>query len=251
MQLMCIDAMDAVEFFDSDHGALAHAGWKPGNVGHLHRVERMDQPSDRLVMHRIREQRLGALMARLARGDQAALAELYDETHIPVYSLALRILHHQPAAEDVTIEVYTQVHRQASHYDPQRGTPSAWLLTLTRSRAIDRLRIETLRREREESLDETTTVASLIGDPEASSASSELQRIVQHALSRLTPEQREAIEIAYYSGLSHREIAAKLGQPLGTVKTRIRTGMLLLREYLAPLLAEAQLPDLNGTPTTC
>jgi RNA polymerase sigma-70 factor (ECF subfamily) len=113
-------------------------------------------------------------------------------------------------------------------------------LTLTRSRAIDRLRIETLRREREESLGETTSVASLIGEPEACSASSELRRIVQHALSRLTPEPREAIEIAYYSGLSHSEIAAKLGQPLGTVKTRIRTGMLLLREYLAPLLAEAQ-----------
>lgn len=99
----------------------------------------------------------------------------------------------------MTIEVYTQVHRQASHYDPQRGTPSAWLLTLTRSRAIDRLRIETLRRAREESLDETATIASLLGDPEACSASSELRRIVQHALSRLTPEQREAIEIAYYA----------------------------------------------------
>jgi RNA polymerase sigma-70 factor, ECF subfamily len=151
----------------------------------------------------------------------------------------------------VTIEVYTQVHRQASHYYPQRGTPSAWLLTLTRSRAIDRLRIETLRRAREESLDETATIASLLGDPEACSASSELRRIVQHALSRLTPEQREAIEIAYYAGLSHSEIAAKLGQPLGTVKTRIRTGMMLLREQLAPLLAEAQLCHLNCTTTTC
>jgi RNA polymerase sigma-70 factor, ECF subfamily len=241
MQVMCTEAMDAEDVFDSDHGALANAGWKPGYVGHLHRVERMDQPIDQLAMHRIREQRLGAFMARLAQGDQAALAEIYDETNILVYSLALRILHDQHAAEDVTIEVYTQVHRQASHYDPQRGTPSAWLLTLTRSRAIDRLRIETLRREREESLDETASVASLIGDPEACSASSELQRIVQQALSRLTPEQREAIEIAYYSGLSHSEIAAKLGQPLGTVKTRIRTAMLLLREYLAPLLGEAQL----------
>jgi RNA polymerase sigma factor (sigma-70 family) len=99
----------------------------------------------------------------------------------------------------VTIEVYTQVHRRTSHYDPQRGTPSAWLLTLTRSRAIDRLRIETLRRAHEESLDETATIASLLGDPEACSASSELRCIVQHALSRLTPEQREAIEIAYYA----------------------------------------------------
>jgi RNA polymerase sigma-70 factor (ECF subfamily) len=232
--------MDAVDVFDSDHAALANAGWKPGNVGHLHRAERMDQPIDQLAMHRIREQRLGALMARLARGDQAALAAFYDATNGLVYSLALRILRDQHAAEDVTIEVYTQVHRQASQYDSQRGTPSAWLLTLTRSRAIDRLRVEALRREREESLDETATVASLIGDSEACSASSELRRIVQHALSRLTPEQRQAIEIAYYSGLSHSEIAAQLGQPLGTVKTRIRTGMLLLREHLAPLLTKAQ-----------
>jgi RNA polymerase sigma-70 factor (ECF subfamily) len=233
--------MEPVDIRDCDHRALANVGWKPGKVGHLHTVERMDQPSDRLAMHRIREQRLGTLMARLAQGDQAALAELYDETNSLVYSLALRILHDQHAAEDVTIEVYTQVHRQASHYDPQRGTPSAWLLTLTRSRAIDRLRIEAVRREREESLDDTSTVASLIGDPEASSASSELRRIVQQALSQLTPDQREVIEIAYYSGLSHSEIAAKLGQPLGTVKTRIRTGMLMLREHLAPLLAEARL----------
>ena len=82
---------------------------------------------------------------------------------------------------------------------------------------------------------------SLSGDLKATSASTELQRIVQHALARLTPEQRQAIEIAYYSGLSHSEIAAKLGQPLGTVKARIRTGMMLLREHLRPLLAEAQM----------
>jgi RNA polymerase sigma-70 factor (ECF subfamily) len=158
-----------------------------------------------------------------------------------VYGLALRILRDQQAAEDVTIEVYAQVHLQASHYDPQRGTASAWLLTLTRSRAIDRLRIETQRRDREEPLDETVSLASLIDDPEACSVNRELRHFIQQALLQLTPEQREAIEIAYYSGLSHSEIAAKLGQPLGTIKTRIRTGMVLLREHLAPILAEVQL----------
>jgi hypothetical protein len=95
---MCTAAMDAVDVLDSDHRALASAGWKPGNAGHLHRMERMDQPIDQLAMHRIREQRLGALMARLAQGDQAALAELDDETNAPVYSLALRILRDQHAA---------------------------------------------------------------------------------------------------------------------------------------------------------
>jgi RNA polymerase sigma-70 factor (ECF subfamily) len=239
--MMCMDVMDAVDVPDSGHGAFTGAGWKPASVGHFHRMERMDQPIDRLAIHRVQEQRLKALIARMVQGEQAALAELYDETSALVYGLALRILRDQCAAEDVTIEVYIQAHRQASHYDPQRGTPSAWLLTLTRSRAIDRLRLETLRRRHEESLDETMTVASLDGDPEECSASTELRRIVRHALARLTPEQREAIEIAYYSGLSHSEIAAKLGQPLGTVKTRIRTGMMLLREHLRPLLDEARL----------
>lgn len=98
MQRMCTAAMDAVDVLDSDHRALASAGWKPGNAGHLHRMERMDQPIDQLAMHRIREQRLGALMARLAQGDQAALAELDDETNALVYSLALRILRDQHAA---------------------------------------------------------------------------------------------------------------------------------------------------------
>jgi RNA polymerase sigma-70 factor (ECF subfamily) len=232
--------MGAVKALEPSGGVLTGAGWKPVNVENLHRMERVDQPVDQLAMHRAREQRLAALMARMERGDQAALAELYDETNTLVYSLALRILRDQYAAEDVTIEVYTQVHRQASHYDPSRGTPSAWLLTLTRSRAIDRLCAETQRREREASLDETATIASLMGGPEECSAATELRRIVQRALARLTPEQREAIEVAYYSGLSHSEIAAKLGQPLGTVKTRIRTGMMLLREYLRPLLAEEQ-----------
>ena len=85
-----------------------------------------------------------------------------------------------------------------------------------------------------------TVLASLAADPEASSATTELRRIVQLALATLSPEQREVIEIAYYSGLSHSEIAARLGQPLGTVKTRIRSGMMLLREHLRPHLAEAQ-----------
>jgi RNA polymerase sigma-70 factor (ECF subfamily) len=219
-------------------GAFTGSGWKPANVGNVHRMERVDQPVDQQAMLRAREQHLAALLARTAQGDLSALAELYDQTNTLVYSLALRILRDQDAAEDVTIEVYTQVHRQASHYDPSRGPPSAWLLTLTRSRAIDRLRTEAIRREREEALE--ATVTSPGGDPEACSATTELRRIVRRALETLTPEQREVIEIAYYSGLSHSEIAARLGQPLGTVKTRIRTGIMSLREQLRPILAEAR-----------
>lgn len=238
--MMTTCARDAVKVPEPSRGIFISAGWKPNDVGSVQRMGCADQPASQLAALRAREEHLGALMARLVQGDQSALAELYDETNTLVYSLALRILHDQYAAEDVTIEVYVQVHRRAAQYDRSRGTPSAWLIMLTRSRAIDRLRTEMTRREREGALDETATVTTSIDDPEAYSATTELRRIVQHALAMLTPEQREVIENAYYTGLSHGEIAAKLGQPLGTVKTRIRTGMMLLREQLRPVLAETQ-----------
>jgi RNA polymerase sigma-70 factor (ECF subfamily) len=207
---------------------------------HFHQTGREESPVDQLRQLRAREAALAALVARAAEGDQRALTALYDETSALVYGLALRILRDQHAAEDVTIDVYTQVYRQVSSYDASRGTPSAWLLTLTRSRAIDRLRQESQRREREAPLEATMRMPSLTAGPEECSATTELRRLVQGALTLLTPEQWQVIELAYYAGLSHNEIAAKLGQPLGTVKTRIRTGMILLREYLHSLLTETQ-----------
>jgi RNA polymerase sigma-70 factor (ECF subfamily) len=207
---------------------------------HFHQPERDESPVEQLRQLQAREEALVALVGRAAEGDQTALAALYDETSALVYGFALRILRDQYAAEDVTIDVYAQVYRQGSRYDADRGAPSAWLLTLTRSRAIDRLRQETQRRTREEPLEATTHMPSLTAGPEECSATTELQHLVQRALALLTPEQRQVIELTYYSGLSHNEIAAKLGQPLGTVKTRIRTGMMLLREYLRSLLTEAQ-----------
>ena len=207
---------------------------------HFHQPERDESPVEQLRQLQAREEALVALVGRAAEGDQTALAALYDETSALVYGFALRILRDQYAAEDVTIDVYAQVYQQVSIYDANRGTPSAWLLTLTRSRAIDRLRQETQRRTREEPLEATTRMPSLTAGPEECSATTELQHLVQRALALLTPEQRQVIELTYYSGLSHNEIAAKLGQPLGTVKTRIRTGMMLLREYLRSLLTEAQ-----------
>jgi hypothetical protein len=111
-------------------GVLTSVGWKPAKMGPLHRTEHVEQPADQMATIRAREQELAALIARAAQGDQTALATFYDETSSLVYSLALRILGHQFAAEDVTTDVYTQVYRQASSYDPSRGSPSAWLLTL-------------------------------------------------------------------------------------------------------------------------
>jgi RNA polymerase sigma-70 factor (ECF subfamily) len=184
----------------------------------------------------VREQRLATLIQHIAQGDGQALAALYDATSAHVHGLALRILRDPGAAEDVVIEVYMQVQRLASAYDASRGTPSAWLLTLVRSRAIDRLRAEALRQQREAPLERAAALPSLTPDPETSSTTAELRRAVQAALLTLSPEQRQVIEIAYYAGLSHSEIATMLQQPLGTVKTRLRTGMICLRNLLRPYL---------------
>lgn len=185
---------------------------------------------------RTREQEWEALIRPVAQGDQAALGALYDATSHLVYGLALRILGNTATAEEVTIEVYTQVWRQAAAYDPQRGTPSAWLFTLTRSRTIDRLRAEAQERRQEEPFEVVAAIPAAAPNPEEASVAAEQHRFIQAALAVLGPEQREAIELAYFSGLSHSEIAAKLGQPLGTVKTRIRLGMMKLRELLRPLV---------------
>lgn len=184
-------------------------------------------------------QELSSIIAHIARGDQEAFTALYDATSSVVYGLALRILRDPGAAEDVTIEVYLQVHAQAEHYDARRGTPLGWIITLTRSRAIDRQRKDGLRKQREAPL-ELTAFPSKEASPEAQSATREQQRIVRTALASLTPKQRQVIEIAYFEGLSHAEIAAKLGQPLGTVKTRFRTGLQALRVLLCPFMGEGE-----------
>jgi RNA polymerase sigma-70 factor, ECF subfamily len=174
------------------------------------------------------------LVQRAASGERDALTDLYDQTSALVYSLALRILGDEPAAEDVVIEVYTHAWRMASTFEPARGTASAWLLTVTRSRAIDALRARRRNRAREP-LEAAVEVPSDAAGPEELNVAAERQRFVANALESLGNDQREAIELAYFSGLSHSEIAARLQQPLGTVKTRIRLGMMKLRELLGGL----------------
>jgi RNA polymerase sigma-70 factor, ECF subfamily len=179
------------------------------------------------------------LVERIAAGDQSALAALYDATNRFIYSLILRVLGDMGSAEEVMIDVYTQLWRQAASYDANRGAPLAWMATIARSRAIDRLRSSWQDQHRKESLDVLGDAPANAASPEESAAASERQRFVREALNLLTPEQRRVIELAYYSGLSHSEIAEKLNQPLGTVKTRTRLGMMKLREALAPLLGES------------
>ena len=186
-----------------------------------------------------RDQDLVSLVERVATGDQSALAALYDATNRFIYSLVLRVLGDMCSAEEVLIDVYTQLWRQAASYDANRGAPLAWMATIARSRAIDRLRSGWQDQHRKESLDILGDAPANAASPEEAAAASERQRLVREALNLLTPEQRRVIELAYYSGLSHSEIAEKLNQPLGTVKTRTRLGMMKLREALAPLLGES------------
>jgi RNA polymerase sigma-70 factor, ECF subfamily len=188
----------------------------------------------------LREQERLALIRQIATGDQGALAELYDAMSRQVYGLALRILKDTGTAEEVTLEVFTQVWRQATLYDLSRGTPSAWLCTLARSRAIDRLRSGAQERRRAEPIENVAATAPAdVVDPEMSAFDAERRTRVRAALDQLPAEQREAIELAYFSGLSHSEIATQLGQPLGTVKTRIRLAMVRLREALVDFKEDA------------
>jgi RNA polymerase sigma-70 factor, ECF subfamily len=153
-----------------------------------------------------------------------------------VYGLALRILGDSAVAEEVTIDVYAYVWRQAASYAPERGTPSAWLFMLTRSRALDHLRAD--KRQKLLSAPAGGEAPSGVTTPEESIVMTEQQHLVQEAFAKLVPEQRQVLELAYFSGLSHSDIATSLGLPLGTVKTRLRLGMLKLRELIYPLVEE-------------
>jgi RNA polymerase sigma-70 factor, ECF subfamily len=177
-------------------------------------------------------------------GDHRALAELYDAASSVVYGLALRILSDRDLAEDVVVEVFAQVWRDAGKFDPARGSATSWIISMTRSRAIDLLRSR--KRERAaDPIDSAAGIKSSLPDPEELSCLSERRQFVRCALGTLTVEQREAIDLAYFSGLSHSEIAYKLGQPVGTIKTRIRTAMIRLREELLGPLQECDIAQLE------
>lgn len=171
-------------------------------------------------------------MARIAKGDENSLAILYDATHRAIYGVALRVLTNSEDAEEVTLDVYNQVWRTARSFEPGRGTVMAWLLTLARTRSLDKLRARASRQRNVDQLGVQFDMPSGAATPEEQSASSQQRAIVLSALGKLPPEQREALELAYFQGLSHVELAERLGEPLGTVKTRIRLGMMKLRDHL-------------------
>jgi RNA polymerase sigma-70 factor, ECF subfamily len=181
-----------------------------------------------------------ALVARMGGGDERALGALYDRWSPVVHTLVQHILRDAGEAEDVVEETFWQAWRQAGRYDAARGGVSTWLLTIARSRALDRLRA--MRRQRAELVplaEATDSVASEAPTPGAAAELGERATLVASALRELPAEQRQALELAYYSGLSQSEIADRTGQPLGTVKTRMRLAMQKLRTRLAVLRGDA------------
>jgi RNA polymerase sigma-70 factor, ECF subfamily len=172
------------------------------------------------------------LVRRIAGGDAAALSALYDLSNRHVYGICLRVLRNPADAEEVTLDVYTQAWRQAARFDTDRGEPIAWLLMLARSRAIDRLRARGGVRRHEEPLEEVSGLASAGDDPETCSSLAQRATRVRTALAELPAAQREVIELAFFEGLTHTEIAERLEQPLGTTKSRIRLALQRLRSAL-------------------
>lgn len=176
-----------------------------------------------------------ACLGRLAAGDSNGLGLLYDRHGRAVYSLALRILGDEGDAEEVTQDVFAQAWRRAGQYDDSRGTVAAWLVMMARTRAIDRLRSRRARPEGRGQSDDDTLIERLPATaPDAPSElmAAERGQRVRLALETLPFLQRVALELAYYEGLSQSEIAERLEQPLGTVKTRMRLGLLKLRDVL-------------------
>ena len=169
-----------------------------------------------------------ALIARIRSGDQDAMAELYDRYASLVYSIALRILADTGGAEDILQEVFMQLWRNPASFDASRGRLGAWLAVIARNRAIDTLR----RRRPEADMDEV--VLAVDADLDGSAERSRAAEKVRVSLECMPAPQRKALEMAFFEGLTHTEIAAKTGDPLGTVRTRIRTALLALRKALKP-----------------
>lgn len=173
-----------------------------------------------------------ALIERMMAGDESALSTLYDRYSAMLYSMLLRILQDAQAAEEVLQDIFLQLWKTAGNFDANRGSLPAWLLVIGRNRAISRLRVRPSREifEETEGLYANTLASS--HNVESEAARHELMERLRTAMDRLPVEQRQAIELAYFQGMTQTEIAARTGSPLGTVKTWVRTGMQSLKQLL-------------------
>ena len=178
------------------------------------------------------------LVERIGRGDRQSFEQLYERFSGVLFSTAYRILHDQEGAEDVLQDVFVQIWDKAAMYDSKRGKPLTWAVTLTRNKAIDRLRSVQRRNrlndeiEQESAIDDQTHEQQPIDAVDAK----EKSKLIRSAVLQLSKDQRGAIELAFFSGLTQNEIAEELNQPLGTVKARIRRGMMKLKELISPYL---------------
>ena len=171
------------------------------------------------------------LLRAIAGGDQGALHSLYEQTHRIVFTLIVRITMNRETAEEVTLDVFYDVWRKASTYDPANGSVVGWIMNQARSRAIDRLRFDQ-RKKRVNTYPHSLLPTTDIVDPQQASLFEEQSRLLRVALNVLTTGERKAIETAFFSELTYEQTAIKLNEPLGTVKTRIRSGLEKLRVAL-------------------
>jgi RNA polymerase sigma-70 factor (ECF subfamily) len=175
-----------------------------------------------------------ALVAAMVARDADAVARLYDRHAPRLLGVAYRILGESGEAEEVVQEVFLHAWRAASSFDPFRGSVLAWLIVATRSRSIDRIRTRKSSISRDETGRDPLAVLPAEGDVEEEAASRQWETICRAAIGELPAEQRHALELAFFEGLTHQEIAARTATPLGTVKTRIRLGLMKLRERVRP-----------------
>jgi RNA polymerase sigma-70 factor (ECF subfamily) len=179
---------------------------------------------------RVPEQDWAMLVQSIAAGDQLALHALYERAHRLVFTLIMRITANRETAEELTIDVFHDVWRRASHYDAANGTVLGWIMNQARSRAIDRLRFES-RKKRSHGGD-MEPLGEVAADSRDELELREQGQALRAALATLTPDERQSIETTFFAGLTHAEAAARLNQPLGTIKTRIRSGLHKLRQRL-------------------
>lgn len=180
---------------------------------------------------RVTESDWVGLIQSIASGDQLALHSLYEQLHRIVFTLIVRITNNRETAEELTVDVFHDVWRRAPAYNPAGGSVVGWIMNQARSRAIDRLRFDQ-RKKRINSYGDEPRTTSPVNDPHQAWQLKEQNNLLRNALQSLTLEERHAIETAFFSELSYRETAEELNQPVGTVKTRIRSGLAKLREVL-------------------
>jgi RNA polymerase sigma-70 factor, ECF subfamily len=214
--------MDALE-----HAEQAERGVSTANLGDVLYADR----AGTLLL----ENNWVELVRCIAAGDERALHALYERTHRIVFTLVVRISNNRETAEEVTLDVFHDVWKRASGYDAANGTVVGWIMNQARSRAIDRLRLEQ-RKKRVNPYPDSPLPPTAASDPRETVELAQLQSVLRNALAVLAPQERQAIETAFFSELTYAEVAARLNQPLGTIKTRIRSGLAKLRATLGGTL---------------